>query len=417
MPATYASSASIASTPGKAGPARLAFLLLFPGFFFYQTLIGMGVMGAFLGGYFSVVSIVLFPPLTYMYYLGIKSSVHRVSSTDLRFGFFLFYFFVIVATNAAFGANFTIVKNHLLSILYFINIYLIFKQGDFSEPRTMAATLAALLLMSATIFFFSQGGSFQPGQFGDPTSPDSVATYQALARSYVLTFVTVICFIRVLAVRLALYAIAGAALFLNGARSELVAALFLFPMIELYRARHWLPFLYLVLLVSGLASIDTKYLANQFPESRVWELFDLSQSTSASARHELTEHALRTIAEHPVLGAYASYPPGGYSHNILSAWVDLGLFGFVYMLFMLLRTAVGLCSRGWLVRPRSGQFLLAWSLICISLLLLATAKTFDDMFFGAAMGAYANYRSSQRSGSSAAAGCRVAADNVEGERP
>jgi len=393
MRATCAPSASITSTPGKAGAARLAFLLLFPGFFFYQTLIGMGAMGAFLGGYFSVVSIGLLPPLATMAYLGIKASVHRVSSTDRLFGFFLLYFFVIVATNAAFGANATIVKTHLLSILYFSNIYLIFRHGDFSERRTIATTLAALLMMSATIFFFSQGGSFQPGQFGDPASPDSVATYQELARSYVLTFVTVISFTRVLAVRLVLYAIAAAALFLNGARSELVAALFLFPMIELYRAKHWLPFLYLVLLVSGLASIDSKFLANRFPESRVWELFDLSHSSSASARHELTEHALHTIAENPVLGAYASYPPGGYSHNILSAWVDLGLFGFVYMLFMLARAAVGLCAHGWLVRPRSGQFLLAWSLISISLLLLATAKTFDDMFFGAAMGAYANYRS------------------------
>ena len=409
MPVTYAPSSGSAGTPGRAGPARLAFLLLFPGFFFYQTLIGMGVMGAFLGGYFSIVSIGLFPPLACMYYLGIRASGYRVASTDLYFGFFLFYFFVVVATNAAFGASATIVKTHLLSILYFINIYLIFKHSDFSERKTIVTTLASLLLMSATIFFFSQDGSFQPGQFGDPASPDSVATYQELARSYVLTFVTVICFTCVLAVRLVLYAIAVAALFLNGARSELVAALFLFPMIELYRAKHWLPFLYLVLLVSGLASLDTTWLAHRFPESRIWELFDLSRSSSATARHELTEHALHTIAENPVLGAYASYPPGGYSHNILSAWVDLGLFGFVYMVFMLVSTAVGLCSRGWRERPRSGQFLLAWSLICISLLLLVTAKTFDDMFSGAAMGAYANYRRRKR--------LRKPADNVEGERP
>jgi hypothetical protein len=393
MPAIYVPSARIASTSGKTGPARFAFLLLFPGFFFYQTLIGMGFMGAFLGGYFSVVSIGLFPPLAYMAYTRIKASDDRVVPTDLHFGFFLLYFFVIVATNAAFGADSMIVKTHLLSILYFINIYLIFRHTDFSERRTIATTLASLLLMSATIFFFSREGTFQPGQFGDPTSPDSVATYQGLARSYVMTFVTVICFTRVLAVRLVLYAIAVAALFLNGARSELVAALFLLPMIELYRAKHWLPFLYLVLLACGLASIDPNILATHFPESRVWELFDLSRSSSANARHELTEHALRTIAENPVLGAYASYPPGGYSHNILSAWVDLGLFGFAYMLFMLVHAAFALCSRGWRVRPKSGQFLLAWSLICISLLLLVTAKTFDDMFSGAAMGAYANYRS------------------------
>jgi hypothetical protein len=44
-------------------------------------------------------------------------------------------------------------------------------------------------------------------------------------------------------------------------------------------------------------------------------------------------------------------------------------------------------------RARSGHFLLAWSLICISLLMLVTAKNFTDMFAGAALGAYANYRS------------------------
>ena len=158
MPAIYAPSAGIAGTPGKPGPARLAFLLLFPGFFFYQTLISMGVVGAVLGGYFSVVSLGLFPPLAYAYYLGIKASGYRIASTDLRFGFFLFYFFVIVAINAAFGANSTIVKTHLLSILYFINIYVIFKHSDFSERRTIATTLASLLLIAPVIVTFVEEG-------------------------------------------------------------------------------------------------------------------------------------------------------------------------------------------------------------------------------------------------------------------
>jgi hypothetical protein len=66
------------------------------------------------------------------------------------------------------------------------------------------------------------------------------------------------------------------------------------------------------------------------------------------------------------------------------------------MLFMLVPTAFKLFAGGWFLRARSGDFLLAWSLICVSLLLLVTAKTFDDMSTGAALGAYANYRSRRR---------------------
>jgi hypothetical protein len=395
MLATYVPGSTI-STARPAGPARLAFLLLFPGFFFYQTLISMGAIGALLGGYFSIVSIALFFPLGYAYWAAVRKAGYRIAPTDLKFGFFLAYFFLVVAINAGFGANVVTVQTHLLSILYFINIYLIFKDTDFSDRTSMGMALVPLLLMSATIFYFSQGGSFQPGQVGDPKTPESVATYQELARSYVLTFVAVICFTRLAVVRLALYCLAIAALFLNGARSELVSVLFVIPMIELYRAKNWLHVLCIVLVALAVVTIDPQTVMQSSPESRVWELFDPSGSSSVTSRHELTQHALRTIAAHPVLGAYASYPPGGYSHNILSAWVDLGAFGFAYMLFMLLHTTVKLFLGGWLVRARSGHFLMAWSLICISLLLLVTAKTFDDMFAGAAMGAYANYRSRKR---------------------
>jgi hypothetical protein len=390
MDATYAPAARTRAV-NSSGPEQVAFLLLFPGFFFYQTLIGMGVMRAFLGGYFAIVSIVLAGPLAYAYLRAVKAARYRIAPTDVQFGFFLAYFLVIVLINAAFGADTIIVQTHVLSILYFINIYLVFKNIDFSNRKTAMLMLVSLLIMSATIFVFSTDGSFQPGQLGDPTNPESVATYQGFARSYVLTFVAVICFVRLFVARLALYCMAVAALFLNGSRSELVVVLFLLPLIELYRAKNWLHVLCILVLGVALFSINPQTLMDNAPDSRVWELFDLSHSDSANARHDLTRHALSTIANHPLLGDYASYPAGGYSHNILSAWVDLGFFGFAYLLLMLALTTFRLFVRGWLGRTRSGQCLLAWNLICMSLFLLMTAKTFDDMLAGAAMGAYANY--------------------------
>lgn len=391
-----ANAAAGGTAPASPAVARLAFLLLFPGFFFYQTLIALGAMPAFLGGYFAIVSIALVLPLIFSYLMAVKAARYRVSRTDLYFAFFLAYFFLVVAINGLFGANAAIVQTHLLSILYFTNIFIIFKTIDFSERTTMGAALACLLLMSAIIFYFSDDGSFRLGQSADARSLESVATYQGFARSYMLTFVAVICFTRRAATRLVLDGIAVAALFMNSSRSELVAVVLLVPLVEIYRSRNRMATACLILAVLAVAGLGSGYAVQMLPDHRVWELLDLSQSDSSNARHHLAQRALHTIAEHPLLGAYASYPPGQYAHDILSAWVDLGLFGFAYLLFMLVPPAFALCAGGLFRRTRSGDFLLAWSLTCVSLLLLVTAKTFDDMIAGAALGAYAHHRSGNR---------------------
>lgn len=397
MQTAYIGHSGAAQPEGGLGTVEIAFLLLFPGFFFYQTLVAFLRMNAFLGGFFGVVSVALLVPIGLRYLGVVKAARYRVASTDMQFGFFLAYFLVIVAINAAFGADGAIVRGHLASIMYFFNIFVIFKTIDFSDRRTMQASVASLLLMSAIIFYFSRDGIFFPGDMGDPEGEASVATYQEFARSYALTLLPVVCYTRRAALRAVLHCVGVLALFINGSRSELVAVLLVLPLVELYWSRSRLHLLAAIVLALAVAHRYADLAIHSLmPESRVWELFDLSRSGSWNARHELEERAVRTIAEHPLLGAFASYPPGEYSHNILSAWVDLGLFGFAYMLFMLGRPTLGLLAGGFFRRARSSQFLLALSLLVVSLVLLVTAKTFDDMFAGAALGAYANYRSRRR---------------------
>lgn len=394
MYTSYAAQSNTSHGPITVAP--IAFFFLFPGFFFYHTLIGMGVIKAYLGGYFAIASLIFSIFLVYLYYLELRSVQYRIAPTDMKFGIFLAYFLFVVIINAGFGADRSTVQTHLLSILYFVNVYLIFKSVDFSQRNTRLIAIVMLAAMSGIIFFFSQSGIFSPGKAGVPLSEESIATYQGFARSYVLTFVTVVCFSKLMLARLLLYGIAVAALFLNGSRSELVAILFVAPIIEIYRAKSFLDVMMIILFAGALLGINPQDAMQGLPDNRVLELFDLSHSQSANSRIELSERALQTIAEHPLLGDYGSYPPGAYSHNILSAWVDLGLFGFLYMIFMLLHTAARLFAEGWSIRARSSQFVLAWTLICMSLLLLVTAKTFDDMLTGAAMGAYANYRDKKR---------------------
>jgi hypothetical protein len=138
------------------------------------------------------------------------------------------------------------------------------------------------------------------------------------------------------------------------------------------------------------ANIDS--LLSLLPNNRVLELLDLSHSTSANKRQHLTVYAVQTIAHYPIFGDYASYQPGLYSHNVLSAWVDTGLFGFIFVLGLLIVPCIPLFIKGYFTRVKEGQFIIGFSIACITLLLLASSHYFTDMFIGAALGAFSRYR-------------------------
>lgn len=376
----------------KLATVYLAFFLLFPGFFFYQTMLGLGFISAFLGGYFAIISLGIFFPLLFFYATDIKNRESYFSTTDLHFFIFLAYFLLVTIINFLSGANSLIVQKHILSIIYLINIFIIFKTISLNERYFKVIIIAAIMAMSAIIFYYSNNGSFYLATLGISKNPESVATYQGFSRSYLLTFIVAIAFIKTAITRFTIYGIGAAALFLNGARSEFVAMLFLIPIIEIYYSKYKISVLISIFLIAAIISLNIGYISSILPDNRILELTNLSQSSSANLRHHLTIQAINTINENPILGDYASYKSGDYSHNILSAWVDLGLFGFIFLLFILLRPAFLLFFNGFFLRTRSEELLLAFSLVCITLLLVFTSTTFDNMLIGSALGAYAKYR-------------------------
>jgi hypothetical protein len=370
----------------------LAFLALFPGFFFYHTLLGLGSIGAFLGGYFAPVSLLAATPLAFFYIYRIRRDSGRVGRADLLFTLYIGYFLCVVAIQAVAGANPVIISNHILGILYIVNMFFMFRLVDFGRRDVWLGGLLALFGMSAIVFAFSVDGSFYLAPLGTAKNPESLATYQGFSRSYLVTFVAVIAFTRSTALRVLLYCVAAPTLFVNTARSEFVAMLFLIPVVELYYSKRKL------VLVSVLAAIFLLFYQHLddilalLPDNRILELLDLSQSSSANKRHHLSVYALNTIAQFPVFGDYASYTPGFYSHNILSAWVDTGLFGFLFVLALLILPLTQMLLRGYFNAQPSGLFILAFSLACITLLLLAKSHYFTDMLIGATLGSYSKYR-------------------------
>lgn len=375
-----------------------AFFMLFPGFFYYHTLLGTGATGAFLGGYFSPIALLYMLPLALAYYSRMRRDPRRLSPIDLHYGLFNAYFIAVIVVNAASGANLTIVGNHVLGILFMVNTFILFSLIDFEHRQFRLMALLSLACMTAIVFSYSVNGVFYLGKLGMAKDTERLATYQGFSRSYLMTFLPVVAYTRSQALRLVLYAAGAATLYVNTARSEFVGLLFAIPIVELYFSRHKLLFVGLAVIGGTLLAAHMDELVAALPDNRILELLDLSHSTSANKRHHLTLYARQTIEAHPLMGAYASYAPGYYSHNVLSAWVDLGLLGFVYLLGLTALPAIPMFFKEYLAGRRRPEFILGFALAGVTLLLLVSSHYFTDMLVGATLGAYSQYRFERKYG-------------------
>jgi hypothetical protein len=376
--------------------AHAAFLLLFPGFFFYQTLLGIGAIGAYLGGYFTLVALVLFLPLLYAFVLSAKANRNYVSQVDVCLAFLFAYYAFVLIVNFFAGKDSMIVERYIQALIFCFETYVIFRLIDLDDGTFRKIVLVCLLVMSAITYYFSVGGFFFLQALGEAKDPNSLATYQGFARSYIYTYLIVIATLRFVVLRYVLYVMVTSALFLNGARSEFSAVLFLIPVNELYLSRHRLYALFTLVLASVILIGGVDYIVANLPENRILQLLDLSHSSSANMRDRFAHDALRTIYENPIFGDFASYPDGHYAHNVITTWVDFGLFGFVFFSALLVWHGVWLLLNGFFRAKKDVDFVLAWSFVSVTILWAITAKSMPDMCVGAALGAFARYRYKKR---------------------
>ena len=367
------------------------FFMLFPGFFFYHTLLGTGTTGAFLGGYFAPVALAFAAPMSLVYLGRMRRDARRLTLVDIHYGVFFAYFVGVVVVNAAAGANLAIVAYHLLAILFMVLVYIQFSFIDFDSRRFRAVGLLSVAGMSTIVFSYSVDGVFYLGSLGIAKDANALATYQGFSRSYLFTYLAVAAFTRSLPLRLLLHAVGAATLFVNTARSEFVALLFAIPLIEFYYSRHKLYFVLAGVCIATTLSLYLDQILSALPANRILELFDLSHSTSANKRQQLTVHAMQSIAAHPILGDYGGYKPGHYSHNVLSAWVDLGLFGMAYVAALAVVPITPMFLHEYFAARERPLFLLAFAFACVTVLLLLSSHYFTDMLLSATLGACSRY--------------------------
>jgi hypothetical protein len=396
----------------------VVFFVLFPGFFFYDTLLGLDYIPPIFGGYFGPVSLAAFPLVLYIYIRDIARYKKSWSASDIIFLLLMAFSMGVSVINftagrLAFGVREMLIYS-LSGVLFNLMTYILSRSVPVESIKfrkyiylsLFAMGLIALLNVGDEGIFYLQEQS---------ANRDFVSTYQGFARSIAVIALVAIA----VAEGLFVFAIAAfigvLALFLNGARTELVS--FFVATILLSFTRFGIlktlslniGFMLPIILVLYGLSPDTyeKYVSN----NRNLQLFDLENATSVQLRNYLNEFAIRTISENPVFGDYASYLVipglvgtsgnsglGSYAHNILSAWVNLGLLGFVgYICIPILITFYVMTN---LKKIRAGgvewNLVIAFASFYIVAAIFGTEYTY--MFFGLTVGFYARAISNLNSG-------------------
>lgn len=264
--------------------------------------------------------------------------------------FFIFNIMVLTVSAYSFFTvqrigGFSLLANAISGCAQILGTFFIVYYWDFDSRIHRICAIASMLATAVLVLLFTQEGTVTSdvARAFDPNAT-SVA-YQMIGRVVVFCGIFAVISSRNVVLSAILVAMGVAALYQNGARTEFLlfflatsAMIFLstFKKIVTFYAMLGAMAVVIIFLVTNSDAI-----LDMLPQSRVLEVFRLDQSTSWDARAIAYQYAKDTIASAPILGDYGSdfdrFGPGLYAHNIASAWVEIGLFGFVITLILLIR--------------------------------------------------------------------------------
>ena len=366
--------------------AAMAFLLVFPGFVFYQTAVDAGRIQPALGGFFTASCAVAMPFLAFAYLRNVRH--FRIGAIGGLFFAFLGLFGLNILAGALTGANSEITGSHAAYLFKFVVLFLAARLIDSTRPRFVQWTAVAFLSVVVVILSRVLEGDLLVIRLARQANEDFMLDYQGVGHA--LLVLSLFCAPPLKRrYRFGVYVLAAPALFLTGARSELVAFLLAAGLIEFCKTRQRLPFLLAAVALVGIASLALEFVT--LPDHRIFNLLRISEDQSVHERARMAVAAWDTIENSPLLGSYASYPPGTYAHNILSAWVDLGLAGFLLLIVLLVAPTFVLLRRFARWR-RDDLYVLALVCFAVTILLVLFAKTFTYQTIPLALGLYCRWR-------------------------
>jgi hypothetical protein len=367
-----------------------ALVMLFAGSFIYNSLIGLYNIPSYLGGYFTIVSIILF--LIYIILISVKGVFPR-NGLIIISG--MVFWFIFVSLEYVLSTSYLRLDIYLWSITQILaNIICFFIALNLKLSNKNIRYLIMILIIFSLIVF----SNIFDGRFDlrSQSENDRVATYQIFGLSILVISFIVFAHLRTNFSKFFCFIISILLLYFNGSRSEfvfyIISVVTLFVLIEGKGEKRGYYLLFLPV-IFFLGFLGLNYVGS-LSGNRVTELMNISEATSFLAREQLNSFALDTIINKPFTGEYGAYLDiygmGNYAHNILSAWADFGLLGFIVFFgtsfYLLVFSVIGLIKSDIVTDSFKLLFLFSLSLFIGYLF----AKDYSYMFLGFSLGFYIN---------------------------
>ncbi len=372
------------------------FFLLFPGLFFYSSAVSAGLIPAVIGGGFGITASIAFLALLPLLFVNAtKLRGRSLLATTLFFTLIIYTVFWLLAhyfLGSAYQKRLDVFFQVVTTVVAWLALFSI---GYFWPPNlskgyrsVLVFCLGCIALIVLTnidfrrlIFLFGVSDA------------DGALSYQGLARSASMTGLVLLSVLRSIRVSFIIAVLLLTTVFFIGARSELVGVVAVLPFIAYLHFRRRPLAIVLVIFVVGMMMLGVVvYYFDQLSMSRQFQLMNISESSSAVARASLHNQALEAIKEAPLLGNFAGQVEqhgsiGAYAHNILSAWRQFGVVGFVLYLYLMF-SSFALSVR--LLKKRQGQEAdlprIAGTLSLFSLILMLGAQSVFWVFPALAWG-------------------------------
>jgi O-antigen ligase len=269
--------------------------------------------------------------------------------------------------------------------------YFIAKYFNYDNEKARRVLLVTFLLIAVLFFLNVRDGIFSLLNSGIEGS----VTYQGYARSIVAVSLILIASYRSALVTIALTSFSIVILIIVGSRSELILYIGTLAVTYYFIKSSSIAGVSLVTLLSLVALIifglNSNNILASLENTRLYDFIEngVFGSSSGQARLELVRAGWANIVDNPVFGRYGIYVKhggsiGAYPHNLLSAWLNLGIIGFLgylsvtfAVLFKALRVA----------RNHINSYsLLALFFAIFIFLAFLTSKDYLFMFFGLSVG-------------------------------
>lgn len=373
--------------------SKYSLLILFPGFFIYHSMVAMSFIPAFLGGYFSLMSVAL---------LGIYAFcslfINKIRK-ELLLPYFIFIFWFIIVSIFYFLGDkqtndYILYQWSLIAIISNIICFCIFSNLNLNRKIKRSLIFSLCLMVVIILLNIDSSGRFLLAV----SDNDSVASYQAFGRSLLvvgfITFILTQGWSRFAIVVLSIFA-----LYFNTARSEFVffiIAIILYYGLDFLIKRNslnkYINLFLIIVTVSGSIYFMRQITFDDL--NRTAQLIDISNSSSFAGRKELQDYAVNSIVNNIFFGNYGYYMDrfgkGGYVHNALSILADFGLFAFIFYVFSVVY--LWIYSIVQFFNMSSDNHYIKLLLLCSTCLLIAmiTSKDYSYMFLGIVSGIYFN---------------------------